>query len=284
MSAAPRRLRRSPPSEHARGDLIRLLSNGVGRNENVVSEFVKAATRALVQQLLEAEQADFLGGRGRYGRRAAKQRGSRNGYEPIRLHTDEGVIKVNVPQVRNVGQPYRSSLMRRLDDETGLLDRIVLEAYGRALSPRSSGHAFEDVNGVSLVSPSAVHEVIRQFSADHLAFFDRDLSDVPIEHLFCDAAFESPKRKGRDEALLVAWSIDTVGRKLLLQLAVGDKASETAWKALLHNLIDRNLRTPRTVTTNGSTGMAEAVATVFPKTVRFRHWFDRPTERRTGIA
>ena len=38
-------------------------------------------TRLVVQELLEGEQADYLGGRGRYERRGEGQVGSRNGYE-----------------------------------------------------------------------------------------------------------------------------------------------------------------------------------------------------------
>ena len=75
MSTKPRRVRRAPPSERARSELIHLLSVGVGRNENLVSQFVKVATRVVVQQLLEAEQAEFLGDRGRYARHADTREG-----------------------------------------------------------------------------------------------------------------------------------------------------------------------------------------------------------------
>lgn len=55
-------------------------------------------TKLVVQQLLEAEQADFLGGRGRYERRGPDQRGSRNGYEPGRIRTAEGAINLEIPR------------------------------------------------------------------------------------------------------------------------------------------------------------------------------------------
>lgn len=46
-----------------------------------MSALVETVTRLVVQQLLEGEQLDFLGGRDRYGRRGEHQVGSRNGYE-----------------------------------------------------------------------------------------------------------------------------------------------------------------------------------------------------------
>jgi hypothetical protein len=42
-----------------------LLPGGVDRGTNIVSALVEAVTRLVVQELLEGEQQDFLGGRGR---------------------------------------------------------------------------------------------------------------------------------------------------------------------------------------------------------------------------
>ncbi len=80
-------MRRVPPSMLVREDLDRLLTGGAAEGENIVSALVETVTRLVVQELLEAEQADYLGGRGRYERRGEDQRGSRNGYEPGRLPT-----------------------------------------------------------------------------------------------------------------------------------------------------------------------------------------------------
>jgi hypothetical protein len=66
------------------GEQLReLLAGGVGRGSNIVSALVEAVTRLVVQELLEGEQADYLGGRGRYERRGEGQSGSRNGYESV---------------------------------------------------------------------------------------------------------------------------------------------------------------------------------------------------------
>src|SRR5271165_1413105 len=108
-------MRRVPPSMIVRGDLDRLLHGSVDEGTNIVSALVDTVTRLVVQELLEAEQADYLGGRGRYQRRGSDQRGSRNGYEPGRIRTAEGAVEVRVPQVRGAGDPYRSNLMSFLD-------------------------------------------------------------------------------------------------------------------------------------------------------------------------
>jgi hypothetical protein len=93
-------MRRVAPSVIAREQLQELLAGGLGRESNIVSALVETVTRLVVQDLLEAEQADYLGGRGRYERRGAGQSGSRNGYESGRVRTAEGAFEVAVPQVR----------------------------------------------------------------------------------------------------------------------------------------------------------------------------------------
>jgi hypothetical protein len=55
----------------AREQLQELLGRGVDREANIVSALVETVTRLVVQELLEAEEGEFLGGRGRYERRGA---------------------------------------------------------------------------------------------------------------------------------------------------------------------------------------------------------------------
>jgi len=89
-------MRRLVPSMQVRDELNRLFAASAEPETSVVSAFVELMITIVAQQLLEAEQADFLGGRGRYEREGEGQRGSRNGYEPGRIYTAEGVIPVAV--------------------------------------------------------------------------------------------------------------------------------------------------------------------------------------------
>ena len=276
-------MRRVPPSMIVREDLDRLLHGGVDEGTNVVSALVDAVTRLVVQELLEGEQADYLGGRGRYERRGVDQRGSRNGYEPGRLRSAEGAIKLRVPQVRGTEEPYRSNLMSFLEGNSDVLDRLVTEMYARGLSTRDVEDTFRDATGELLISKSAVSEITDQLWEDYQAFISRNLSEIEVEYLFCDAIFESLRRQGAKEALLVAWCIDSHGRKHLLHLAVGNKESEAAWTGFFRNLIERGMRLPTTVTTDGAPGMIKAVEVVFKTSVRIRCWFHRLSNIRSKL-
>ena len=132
-------MRRVPPSVLVHEELEGLLKGGADEGTNIVSALVEKLPKVVVQELLEAEQADFLGGRGRYERRGQGQRGSRNGYEPGRIRTAEGVVEVRVPQVRGAGEPYRSTLMGFLEGNSEVLERLVAEMYARGLSTRDAG-------------------------------------------------------------------------------------------------------------------------------------------------
>jgi hypothetical protein len=83
-------MRRVAPSVIAGEQLQQLLAGGVDGESNIVSALVETVPRLVVQELLEGEQGDFLGGRGRYGCRGEGQVGSRNGYERGRLRTRRG--------------------------------------------------------------------------------------------------------------------------------------------------------------------------------------------------
>jgi len=268
-------MRRVPPSVQVREELNGLLSGSVSHEANIVSACVELAIRLVAQQLLEAEQADFLGGRGRYERRAEGQDGSRNGYERGRIRTAEGAVPVQVPQVRGADQPFRSSLISFLEGNSEVLERLVAEMYARGLSTRDVEDAFKDATGELLISKSAVFEITDQLWEDYQAFVRRDLSEVAVEYLFLDAIFESLRAQGAKEALLVAWCIDAEGRKHLLHLAVGNKESEASWTEFLRHMVARGLRAPTTVTTDGAPGLIRAVEAVFRRSIRIRCWFHR---------
>ena len=268
-------MQRVAPSVIARQQLQELLAGGAECGSNIVSALVETVTRLVVQELLEGEQADYLGGRGRYERRTQGQVGSRNGYAPGRVRTAEGAFEVAVPQVRGAGEPFRSSLMGFLDGNSEVLERLVSEMYARGLSTRDVEDAFRDATGELLISKSAVSEITDRLWEDYQAFISRDLSDIAVEYLFVDAIFESLRRHGAKEALLVAWCIASDGRKHLLHLAVGNKESQACWTEFFRSMLGRGMRLPTTITSDGAPGLINAVMACFPASIRIRCWFHR---------
>lgn len=279
-------MRRVPLSMWIRKDLDRLLADGAGPGENLISELVQTVTALVVQQLVEAEQTDYLGDRGRYVRRDrdAGQRGSRNGYIERSIATAEGKIPIRVPQVRDADVPFRSTLMGFLEGNSDVLERLVMEMYARGMSTRDVEDAFRDVTGELVISRTAVSQVTDQLWEQYEMFTSRDLSDVALEYLFVDGIYESLRRFGAKEAVLVAWGVDGDGRKHLLHLAVGNKESEACWVEFFRHMISRGLRMPTSVTSDGAPGLINAIGAVFGKSVRIRCWFHRLANIRAKLA
>ena len=102
--------------------------------EKLLSTLVRLSTERGLQEALEEEQAEALG-RERYERRT-RERGYRNGYENGTLKTAEGVLRVEVPQIRGREEPYRSPLWRQVAKTSDVLKRLIVEMYAGGLSQR----------------------------------------------------------------------------------------------------------------------------------------------------
>ncbi len=268
-------MRKVPPSTIVGEEIEQLFAGGVDPGKNILSTLAELGLRYLAQQALEQEQEDFLG-RGRYQRhREEPHRGHRNGYEDARLRTAEGEVAVRVPQVRDAGGPYRSRLMEFLEGNSDVLERLVTEMYARDLSTRDVEDAFRDATGELVISRSAVSEVTDRLWDQYEEFCARDLSQIPVEYLFVDGIYESLRRHGCKEAVLVGWGIASDGRKHLLHLAVGNKESEQDWTEFFRHMIRRGLRPPTSVTSDGAPGLIKAISQVFGSSIRVRCWFHR---------
>ena len=262
---------RIAPSERIEQELQGFLQKGMQTSEQPVSELLRLAAQLVVQQALEQEVADNLG-RDRYARRNEGQQGLRNGYEPGRIRSAEGEIRVQVPQVRGLETPHRSKLMEFLRGNSDVLEYLVVQMYTRGLSTRDIEEAFRDpLSGEPLLGRTAVSELTDSLWEEYQAFCQRDLSDFVVEYVFLDAIYESLRMQaGLKEALLVAWGICRDGRKVLLHMALGNKESLSAWRAFLQDMLRRGLRVPTLVTTDGSPALIAAVEDVWPRSLRQR--------------
>ncbi len=157
----------------------------------------------IIQKLLEVEVTEKLG-REPYDRRSHGPRGYRNGYKTRKLRTAEGVIEVEVPQVRDTEEGFQLVLWEALRRRTDLLERLVLEMYTRRLSTRDIEDALrEATGGQRVLSRSTVTRISDVLWEEYEAFSRRDLSGYDVVYLFADAIYESLRRQaGLNEGIL----------------------------------------------------------------------------------
>src|SRR5262249_39157284 len=164
------------PSELKAQELEAMLQGqGEGqRGEELLSVLVRLSTERVLQEALEDEQAQALGRR-RY-ERGDGERGSRNGYEAGTLKTAEGVLRVQVPQIRGRAEPYRSQLWSHVATTSEVLKRLIDEMYAGGLLQRDIEYSLEKALGQFVLSKSTGSELTDRLTHEYEAFRTRDLS------------------------------------------------------------------------------------------------------------
>ena len=161
-------MERIPPSQRLAEQMSDLLGQGLaaetGQTE-LRGALIRVGMQQLLEELLKAEQRDFLGV-GRYERGQARQ-GQRNGYEPVSVETGEGKVELQAPQVRKATLPFESKLLGFLKGRTETVERLVTELYAHGLSTRDIEQAFTDATGQTILSKSAVSEVTERLWAEY---------------------------------------------------------------------------------------------------------------------
>lgn len=268
-------MKKIPPSEKIRKRIDKLLAGG--SEGDLLGEVLQEGMRLIVQEALEAEVTEFLQ-RGHYERKEGEDvfRGYRNGYEPRRIKTAEGVLGVAVPQIRDTGERFESKLRAFLRGNTGCLEKLAAEMYARGLSTRDIEDALIEGTGDMVLSKSCVSKVTEILWEDYERFRQRDLSGHDIEYMFLDAVYENIRKlTGIKEAILAAWGIRRDGRKVLLSLGLGNKESYDSWLEFLRDMVGRGLRVPLAINSDGAPGAIKAIEVMFPKSLRLRCWVHR---------
>jgi len=264
------------PSELKKQALEGLL-NGIeqeGAPGGLVSAFIKLSVEKMLQELLEKEQTEYLG-RERYRRQEPEETEGgryRNGYEPGKLKTAEGVLEVQKPQVRGGPQPYRSELWERLSGTSEQLKQLVIEMYTRGMSTRDVESALEKSLGGFVLSRNSVSTITAELVEEYERFRTRDLRGYEVAYLFLDTVYEPLRRYGTKSGVLCCWAYLTNGSKMLVDMSLANQESTEACLEFLRDLVKRGLPTPLTVTTDGSPGLIQAVEQIWPKSLRIRCW------------
>jgi putative transposase len=265
-------MNRIPPSEKIRKQINKIMQGDWENEEDLITKLLHLGAQRIAQEVLEQEVTDYLG-RDHYEHRDADQehRGYRNGYRRAAMDTAEGRVPLQVPQVRESPEPYRSKLIEFLRGNSDVLERLAVEMYTRGLSTRDIEEAFQEVTGDMLLSRTAVSALTDQLWADYEAFCVRDLSCFQVEYLFLDGVYESLRRlAGVKEGVLVAWGICRDGQKVLLHMALGSKESYSAWQSMIRDMQGRGLSVPVLIVTDGAPGLIRAVEEAWPQSLRQR--------------
>jgi len=178
-------MKKIAPSERMEQDLMK----GLVSDADPLGEAARRGAQLILQRALEAEVSEFLG-RERYERKGdGAVRGYRNGYERKRVHTAEGTIAVEVPQLRESVEPFESVWLRAIGKRSRRLLELVPTLYVKGMSQRDIEQALVEALGVEGTGRSVVNEVCRSLRADFERWQDRPLEAEAVMYLFLDGTY-----------------------------------------------------------------------------------------------
>lgn len=256
--------------------------DGTTQSGSLMDDIVREGARRMLAAALEAEVnsyiAELAGERDEAGRRLVV----RNGHHRERtVTTAAGPIAVKVPRVND----------KRVDGETGERKRFsskILAPWCRK-SPKisevlpllylhglSSGDfvpAMQQFLGSAAgLSPATVTRLTKQWSDDHAAFQDRDLSGSDYVYVWADGVHPKVRLGQARSCVLVLMGVRADGSKELIALAEGLRESTESWADLLRDCRRRGMRDPELVVGDGAMGLWRALAEVFPQARHQRCW------------
>src|ERR1700751_1644229 len=240
--------------------------------------------RDFIQMMIESELEAVLS-RPRYARRpkadpenndAVGVAGHRPGRRSRSLLGTFGRVEIAVPRARldtpeGKTTEWKSKALRAYQRRTRQADSLIVGAYLAGTNTRRVRRALAAVFG-GAVSKDTVSRVWRKVKADWDAWNSRSLAEEPIVRLILDGTVVRVRldRKATSIVLLVVLGGRQDGQKVLLAVKnMGGEPSQ-AWRAVLDDLVKRELRQPEFLIVDGGTGLEQALAAL---------WGDVPTQR-----
>ena len=232
--------------------------------------FAREGARLLLTVALEEEVTEFLQRRP-YERSQGNIRGYRNGHRDRQLGCGAGEIEIAVPRVSDTKEAFRSQLLSAWQRRSKLLEEVIPLLYVEGLSTRDFRRALKPLWGESGLSRSSVSRANRTLKEAFNNWRRRDLSGEEIIYLFLDGIYLGVRGSSREkEAVLIAHSINSEGKRVVLHLSLGVRESTRSWKVALEDLVGRGLKPPRLIITDGNQGLLRAIEEVWPEVPRQR--------------
>jgi putative transposase len=234
---------------------------------------VRERVRDWIEALIQAELETALG-RPRYGRKGSHEQpapthGYRHGSRCRSLTGTFGQTEIAVPRARlHVGDgtttEWRSGALRAYQRRTKAADALIASAYLSGTNTRRVRRALSALFG-GAVGKDTVSRVWRKVQADWQAWNQRSLADEPIVRLILDGTVVRVRldKKATSISLLVVIGVREDGQKILLSVKNMGGETTAAWRAVLDDLIARQLRRPAFVIVDGAPGLEQALAAVW---------------------
>ncbi len=235
---------------------------------------VQGKVRETLKKLLEADSEQrmeqYLGLK--WYERAEERADSRNGFYERDYVTRWGVIRFRVRRTRQ-----RSFLPRHLrawERRAPEVAELIRQAFLRGIPTRGVGRVIATLTEEP-VSAQTVSKLVKVLDRQVEAFHQRRLDDG-WAYLVLDGVWMKVRRAWGPQRvlLLVAYGIRPDGERQLLAFQRAKGESQAAWEGFLNHLREHGLGGEhlQMILTDGCTGLAAALQTVYPRALHQRCW------------
>jgi len=232
--------------------------------------FAREGAKLILAVALEEEVIDFLGSQ-RYECHRGSHRGYRNGHRERQVSCGAGEVEVAMPRVSDTKEVFHSQLLEAWQRRSKLLEETIPLLYIEGLSTRDFKRALKPLWGKSGLSSSSISRANRTLKEAFNNWRRRDLSLEEIVYLFLDGIYLGVRGNSRQkEAVLVAHGINREGKRVVLHLSLGVREGTESWKGVLTDLVERGLKSPQLIITDGNPGLLKAINDI---------WFEVPRQR-----
>ena len=240
-------------------------------------EMVRGRVQEFIQEILEDEVTEFLGGRAKSQRRASVEggrRGYRNGYgKPRNLTLASGTVEVCRPRVRDVEERFESRVLPLFARRTKEAAELVVQLYLHGLAEGDFESALRGLLGDGApLSKSTVRRLRERWVAEHAAWERRSLAGRELVYAWADGIYVKAGLEKDKAALLVVIGAMADGTKEVLAVAPGFRESAESWAAVLRGLKARGLGVPKLLVADGNLGIWAAARQVWPEAGEQRCW------------
>jgi putative transposase len=234
-------------------------------------------TRQRLKEVLEKDaqqqMAEYLGLQ--WHERASEQEpriDSRNGFYERNYVTALGVIRLRIPRTRR--RSFLPCCIAPLERRSPEVAELIRQAFLRGISTRQVGRVVAVVTGEA-VSAQTVSRLTRVLDQAVQGFHHQWLGD-DWAYLFLDGVWLKVRRAAGPQRvlLLVAYGVRRNGTRELLAFTRAKAESQAGWEGLLNDLFRRGVcgKNLQLVITDGCSGLARAIETVYPRARHQRCW------------
>ncbi|WP_454736948.1 IS256 family transposase [Cupriavidus necator] len=224
-----------------------------------VQDLMLAFNKAIIERAMSAEMSMHLGYKPGEPK-PAEQSNARNGLSGKTVITDRGPVRVELPRDRDGS--FEPVLIPKHERRFTGFDERIIAMYARGMSVREI-QAFLAENYGTEVSPDFISSVTDEVMAETIAWQNR-----PLEAMYPVVFFDALRVNGivSNKAVYLALGIQANGQRDVLGLWVEQTEGAKFWLKVFNELKNRGCQDILIAVVDGLKGLAEAVATAYPRT------------------